>query len=73
MSTFVEQLQKNPLLRDLAMSAAFGIMGVAAQSNKDPLISHLAGAAIGFGFGYAIRSLMLHRAAVKANIATYNQ
>lgn len=60
-SDIVNSVKKSPLLRDLCISGAFGIVGIATQSNTDPLISHLAGAAIGFGFGYAIRSVMFYR------------
>lgn len=66
MSEIVNKVKKSPLMRDLVVSGAFGVVGIIGHSNSDPLLSHLAGVAIGFGFGFAIRSLMLFKPHVAA-------
>lgn len=60
-SEVVGRVQKSPLLRDLAVSAAFGVVGIVFLTMDNALISHLSGAAIGFGFGYAIHSVIAKR------------
>ena len=51
-----------PLVRDLLVSAAFLLVAILfASSTRDPVVNNLIGASIGFGFGFAIRSIMAYR------------
>lgn len=57
-----DKIYKSLLLRDLAVAAAFVVLGIVAQNSSDVMLAHISGISFGAGFGFALRSIMVAKA-----------